>query len=134
MSSFKFTMKVSPQNSKRKGQYTKGFVEWEVANLDAVQSAVDKVGRAIYMRAQENLKDDQARDEVNDHPGESDLTHDTEIKFYKGDLDRFISLETPGGLAKARAVERGIYNRQKLPGRGRILERAASLPKWTKRF
>lgn len=119
-------MKLSPQNSIKKGQYTKGFLEWEMASLPAVQHKLDRVALAIASRAEVNLDRAHRADDMEQRDGESPAEgHQSFIDIESGDIDRFISFNHPGGDKAAHAIEGGTT---RSPGI-HVLEDAARLPR-----
>jgi hypothetical protein len=111
MASFEWKMKLSPQNSKFKGQYTNGYVEYEVAAATKTQAALDRVARGIEGRAKANLQ-------------RHHKTGASHIELYRGSIDRFIALEDDDPKSPAAAmieIETGA------------LTEAAKLPRMKKR-
>lgn len=103
-------MKLSPQTSIRKGQYTKGFLEYEIANLPGVQATLDEVLFEAKVRAEEDLKQHQAH--WRDGDDYDDVLLDvfgghSKIDTAKGDTDRFLILNDERGQQAAAAIEYG---------------------------
>jgi hypothetical protein len=108
---FEWKMKRSPMNSRFKGQYTKGYVEWEVANAAKTQAKVEQLGRAIEARAKAKL-------------GEHRDTGASQIEYHKGDIDAFVVLvdHDPRGDNAAERIEQetgALIGAAKLPKRMR---------------
>jgi len=103
-------VKLSPQNSKAKGQYTKGFLEWEIAKLPGVQATLDEILFEAKVRAEEDLQQHQMRwrktpegmaDVVGPQAGHS------YIDTAEGETDRFLILNDTRGQMAAAAIEFG---------------------------
>jgi hypothetical protein len=102
--------KLSPQNSIRKGQYGKGFLEHDIAALPGVQAYLDEALFEAQVRAEEDLKEHQA------HWREGDEMDDVMLDVFgghsyidtaKGDIDRFLILNDERGQMAAAAIEYG---------------------------
>lgn len=92
MADFKWVMKLSPQDSLRKGQYQEGFVEWEVANSKKVQAALDRTANGIAGRARGILDSAEHR------------TGTSFIHVESGDTDRFVTLDDSRSKSPAAAM------------------------------
>lgn len=103
--------KLSPQNSVRKGQYGKGFLEHDIAALPGVQGYLDEVLFEAQVRAEEDLKQHQMH-----WRGDDDELDDVFLDVFgghsyidtaKGDIDRFLILNDERGQMAAAAIEYG---------------------------